>query len=134
MKHKMKWLVSIIVLGLFVLGGCTIEESEDASEEETFDSFALQAMSVNWDDEETPTLYIVAPEEAETKVKISRNKLENEEVHGSEESIQELEGTTVNDEKIIIQYDGQEDQFERLSESVAEDENGERYEYIGLRE
>lgn len=132
----MKWFISIIALGLFVLSGCAIEESEDedAVTEEAFDSFALQAMSVNWDDVDTPILYIIAPEEAESQVRISRNKLENEKVQGSEESIHELEDTTVNDEEIIIQYDGQEDRFERLSESVAKDENGERYEYIGSRE
>ena len=41
----------------------------------------------------------------------------------------ELENANVTDEEIIIQFNGEEHHFERVSESVAENEDGIQYQY-----
>lgn len=81
------------------------------------------------EDEVNPRLYIVAPETDEDKVGIYRNDLGEGFSIGQNEEIHDLESVAITDEEIIIEYNGQKDRFERLSESVAMNENNIRYHF-----
>lgn len=124
MKNKMKWL-SILIVGFFIFTGCAINEE---SNEMNVEVFSLRELMPGLNEDEDPTLYLVAPEEEPDKVGIYTSVMVNG-VGESIEEIYDLEGVTVTDDEIIIQYEGQKDHFERLSESVAENENSIQYHY-----
>lgn len=120
-------------MGIFILSGCAVENE---SAEEGFDSFILQSISGEVDlfDTEIPTLYNVAPETDKEKVQIMMNLPEDEVTHGTEQLEYDLEEVTVTGEEIVIQYDGKEEVFERLSGTVAENEDGVQYQYFAKEE
>lgn len=113
---------SILIVGLFVLTGCGGEEE--------FESFSLHVTSdMDPNDEETPASYTVNHPEAKDQVVLIRSeKISPTKFDRSEERF-DLENVTVTDEEITIEYDGQTETFSRLSESVAENEDGVWYQY-----
>ena len=124
---KTKLVLTFFILGLFVLAGCSTEEATP--------SFILQElMSVQWDDEETPVTYIVNPDEARDKILIYRNEMISETIFDRREETYDLDAVTVTDDEIVIEYDGKTEKFERLSSSVAQNEERQQYQYSGLSE
>lgn len=127
MKNKKKFIFTLILIGLTILTGCAIENENT---ENVFKSFTLNEIGMMpGEDEINPVLYVVAPEEAEDKVLIVRNQ--EVEPYSDPPPPEEyaLEEVIVNEEEIIIKYEGQEDRFERQSESIAINENGIQYQY-----
>lgn len=122
MKRLGKYIV-VIFVGLMVLVGCSAEEE--------FESFSLTYNGViDAEDTETPRLYIVNHETASNQVIIIRNEQMGLNVPSGNEEAYDLENVEVSDEEIIIEYEGQIETFKRLSESVVENEDKVRYQYI----
>ncbi len=130
LSNQLKVVITLLVASLLLLTGCAIEEGRSGNDE-GFDSFSLNSIDLKWEDTENPSFYIVAPNEEPDKVIFYKNVLVEEAVQESEEFQYELEEVLVTDEEILIQYEGQEERFERLSQTVAENENGVRYQYFG---
>jgi len=120
--------ILMLLAGIFLLTGCALEDETS----EDFLSFTLVEMgTVSAEDEETPVLYIVDPEEAKDQVVIFRNERVDEMTFTETEEQYDLEDVTVTKDEIILTYDGQEDHFKRLSSSVVENEDKVQYEYHG---
>ena len=123
MKRLGKYIV-VIFVGLMVLVGCSAEEE--------FESFSLMEISgIEWEDEETPTNYMVNYPDRQGQVMILRNEMISEAEFSKSEGFYDLDHVSVTDEEIIIEYEGKIDTFKRLSESVVENEDKVRYQYIG---
>ena len=123
MKRLGKYIV-VIFVGLMVLVGCSAEEE--------FESFSLMEISgIEWEDEETPTNYMVNYPDRQGQVMILRNEMISEAEFSKSEGFYDLDHVSVTDKEIIIEYEGKIDTFKRLSESVVENEDKVRYQYIG---
>ncbi len=126
----MRRLVKILLffsLGSLVMAGCSTEEA--------FESFTLSDIgTVSLDDAETPIRYMVSPSRAEDQVIILRNERANEMEIGINEETYDLEKVTVTDKEIVIEYEGQTETFERLSESVVQNEDRVQYQYRSTSE
>ena len=122
--RKIKLVLMFLILGFFVLIGCSTEEVTP--------SFTLQELaSVQLNDEETPTMYVVNPDKMRNQMIVYRNEIINETAFGKTETIYDLENVTVIDDEIVIEYDGKTETFERLSSSVVQNEDRIQYEYFG---
>lgn len=123
MKRSGKYIV-VIFVGLMVLVGCSAEEE--------FESFSLMEISgIEWEDEETPTNYMVNYPDRQGQVMILRNEMISEAEFSKSEGFYDLDHVSVTDGEIVIEYEGKVDTFKRLSESVVENEDKVRYQYIG---
>lgn len=121
---KRKLVFAFLILGLFVLVGCSTEEATP--------TFTLQELaSVQWDDEETPTMYIVNPEMGRDQIIIYQNEQVSDVIFGQKETTYDLENATITDDEIVIEYDGKTKTFERLSSSVVQNEDRLQYQYFG---
>lgn len=111
-------------MGLMILVGCSAEEE--------FESFSLMEISgIEWEDEETPTNYMVNYPDRQGQVMILRNEMISEAEFSKSEGFYDLDHVSVTDGEIVIEYEGKVDTFKRLSESVVENEDKVRYQYIG---
>lgn len=124
MKKSIKLLLSLGIIGLLFLVGCGTSTRTDSSVE----SFSLTRIESSESDAENPDRYIVAPEEAPDKVILFVPAL-GENIGTKDETEYELESANVTDEEITIRFNGEEHHFNRLSESVAENETGIQYQY-----
>lgn len=121
-NKKVRLFLSILVISLFILVGC--------SQKEEFDSFSLEQIDqINLEDTENPTMYIVSPDQAIDEVTVIRNQVIDAVTSGSEIVEYELKETSVTDDEIVIKYEGEEDTFGRISSTVAVNENGIQYQY-----
>lgn len=124
MKENIRTLLMLGIIGLIFLAGCNNFTGTDSSSE----SFSLTRLQTSESDAENPDRYIVAPEEEPNKIILFVPAL-GENIGTNEQIEYELESATVTDDKIIIQFDDDEHHFDRLSESVAENEVGIQYQY-----
>lgn len=124
MKENIRTLLMLGIIGLIFLAGCNNFTGTDSSSE----SFSLTRLQTAESDAENPDRYIVAPEEEPNKIILFVPAL-GENIGTNEQIEYELESATVTDDKIIIQFDDDEHHFDRLSESVAENEVGIQYQY-----
>ena len=124
MKENIRTLLMLGIIGLIFLAGCNNFTGTDSSSE----SFSLTRLQTSESDAENPNRYIVAPEEEPNKIILFVPAL-GENIGTNEQIEYELESATVTDDKIIIQFDDDEHHFDRLSESVAENEVGIQYQY-----
>ena len=124
MKKSIKLLLSLGIIGLLFLVGCDNSAGTDSS----IESFSLTRLQSSESDAENPDRYIVAPKEAQDKVILFVPAL-GENIGTKEKIEYELENATVTDDEIIIQFNGEKHHFDRLSESVAENEVGIQYQY-----
>lgn len=109
-------------LGLLVMVGCSTEEA--------FESFSLEYVGIlDGEDTETPYLYVVNLETAENRLAIFRNEIVDATTLSTGVEEFELDNVTVTDDEIVIEYDGQVETFERLSESVVRNEDNVQYQY-----
>lgn len=122
MKENIRTLLMLGIIGLIFLAGCNNFTGTDSSSE----SFSLTRLQTAESDAENPDRYIVAPEEEPNKIILFVPAL-GENIGTNEQIEYELESATVTDDKIIIQFDDDEHHFDRLSESVAENEVGIQY-------
>jgi hypothetical protein len=113
--------MTISAATLFVLVGCGSEEE--------FESFTLEAIDLSWEDEINPTWYFVDQPDTQGKVLIMQHDLSEPGVIGSTQSEYELEHTSVTEDEITISFEDQTHRFERLSQTVAENEDKVRYQY-----
>lgn len=121
MKH-LKNIFAFILVSLLFLVGCAAEEA--------FESFTLEYVGLmDGDDTETPYLYLVNPETASNQVAIFRNERVDATTSSSAVEEFELDYVTVTDEEIVLEYEGQVETFERLSESVVRSEDNVQYQY-----
>ena len=105
---KIKLVLLFLILGFFVLIGCSTEEETP--------SFSLRELaSVALDNE----------------VRIYRNEVKSENNFSQKETIYDLDAVSVTEDEIIIEYNGQTEIFERLSSSVVQNEDRIQYEYFG---
>lgn len=124
MKNIIKLLFTLGIIGLFFLVGCNNLNETNSNTE----SFTLSRIEPMESDAENPELYIVAPEEDQDKVILFVPVL-GENIGTSDKIEYELENVTVTDAEIIIQFNEEEHNFARLSESIAENEVGVQYQY-----
>lgn len=123
MKRRMIILFMVLLTNILVLSAC-------ASDQENFDSFSLEVVGLHGSEKEgSPYLYIVNPEEApgeigtSTSIEVSSGHFE------SEYESYDLESTSVADEEIRIEFNGETLIFKRLSQSVVEDKYKVQYQY-----
>lgn len=124
MKKSIKLLLSLGIIGLLFLGGCSNFTGTNSG----IESFSLTRLESSESDAENPDRYIVAPEEKQDKIILFVPAL-GEKIGTNEQIEYELESATVTDDEIIIQFNGEKHHFDRLSESVAENEVGIQYQY-----
>ena len=121
---KIKLVLLFLILGFFVLIGCSTEEVTP--------SFSLRELaSVALDNEEIPVMYIVNTDGTKNEVRIYRNEVKSENNFSQKETIYDLDAVSVTEDEIIIEYNGQTEIFERLSSSVVQNEDRIQYEYFG---
>lgn len=108
MRKRIMFLATIVLI-VFVLIGCT----------SSYESFNLRQLEYDFMDSETPYLLIVAPKEEKNKVTIYYH----EDIDGTKEVKQKLKNVTDTDENIIIKTTEETFTFEKVSDSVAVDEN-----------
>lgn len=116
-------LLMTFLVALLVLVGC--------SNEEELPSFFLSEIgSLPLEETETPIHYFVNQPRARDQVIIIRNEVVSPHNYSTSEEMYDLDDVTVTDEEIIIEYEGEAATFNRLSESVAENEDKVRYQYF----
>ena len=121
---KIKLVLLFLILGVFVLIGCSTEEVTP--------SFSLRELaSVALDNEDIPVMYIVNTDGTKNEVRIYRNEVKSENNFSQKETIYDLDAVSVTEDEIIIEYNGQTEIFERLSSSVVQNEDRIQYEYLG---
>ena len=105
---KIKLVLLFLILGFFVLIGCSTEEVTP--------SFSLRELaSVALDNEDIPVMYIVNTDGTKNEVRIYRNEVKSENNFSQKETIYDLDAVSVTEDEIIIEYNGQTEIFERLS-------------------
>lgn len=120
---RLKYVLLLLTVGLLILAGC--------SDEEEFPMFSLSEVgSLPLEETETPIHYFVNPSRARDQVIIARNEVVSPHNFSMSEEMYDLDHVTITDEEIILEYEGQMVTFTRLSESVVENEDKVRYQYL----
>lgn len=110
-----------LLIGLLMLVGCTAEEE--------LPSFTLQELSGANFTEDIPAIYLVNSKNAPNQITIMKNEMVNEIDFVQTEEKYPLENVELTEDEIVLEYNNQVDRFNRLSETIAEDENNNRYQY-----
>ncbi len=114
-------VLGTLLIGLLMLVGCTAEEE--------LPSFTLQELSVANFTEDIPAIYLVNSKNAPNQITIMKNEMVNEIDFVQTEEKYPLENVELTEDEIVLEYNNQVDRFNRLSETIAEDENNNRYQY-----
>ena len=114
-------VLGTLLIGLLMLVGCTAEEE--------LPSFTLQELSGANFTEDIPAIYLVNSKNAPNQITIMKNEMVNEIDFVQTEEKYPLENVELTEDEIVLEYNNQVDRFNRLSETIAEDENNNRYQY-----
>ena len=114
-------VLGTLLIGLLMLVGCTAEEE--------LPSFTLQELSGANFTEDIPAIYLVNSKNAPNQITIMKNEMVNEIDFVQTEEKYPLENVELTEDEVVLEYNNQVDRFNRLSETIAEDENNNRYQY-----
>lgn len=114
-------VLGTLLIGLLMLVGCTAEEE--------LPSFTLQELSGANFTEDIPAIYLVNSKNDPNQITIMKNEMVNEIDFVQTEEKYPLENVELTEDEIVLEYNNQVDRFNRLSETIAEDENNNRYQY-----
>ena len=114
-------VLGTLLIGLLILVGCTAEEE--------LPSFTLQELSGANFTEDIPAIYLVNSKNAPNQITIMKNEMVNEIDFVQTEEKYPLENVELTEDEIVLEYNNQVDRFNRLSETIADDENNNRYQY-----
>ena len=113
----------VLLTNILVLSAC-------ASDQENFDSFSLEVVGLHGSEKEgSPYLYIINPEESRGEIGISTSREVSLGVFETTYEMYDLESTSVADEEIRFEFNGEILTFKRLSQSVVEDKHKVQYQY-----
>lgn len=114
-------VLGTLLIGLLMLVSCTAEEE--------LPSFTLQELSGANFTEDIPAIYLVNSKNAPNQITIMKNEMVNEIDFVQTEEKYPLENVELTEDEIVLEYNNKVDRFNRLSETVAVDENNNRYQY-----